>query len=517
MKNKIKIVKRFVSAALAVCLMAAVLPANAFAAAAEYETYQTEDGGFLRVNRFTNTLDGAVNISGDLVIPSVVGTAKIEAIGDGVFYGCDEMTSLTVPSSVQTIGDRAFGACTSLKSVKLNEGLVSLGKDAFRYCYSLTDVSLPSTLGAVESYTFASCLALESITVPSGVKSIGAYAFADCKKLVSVSMPDGITTIGEYAFSDCESLTSAKLPENLQSISTALFSGCTSLASVDIYGNVVNVGQSAFGSCTSLTSVILPQGVQRIEQWAFNGCSALTVLSVPDSVTTISADALYGCDNVTLYVNAGTLAQVFASANKIPFKIGTLDGGSADDDPQVYPETPFSDVKNHWAKSYIEWAYAKKYFSGTTETTFSPDASVNRGMMVSVLYRMEGKPSAGNSSFTDVKSGAYYADAVAWAESSKVVSGVEPGKFMPAQNITREQLAAMLFRYAQYKGLDTSARGNLSGFADASQISAFAGTALAWAVGEGIINGITTTTLSPKGTATRAQAAVMLKKFSELK
>lgn len=516
MTSFLKRVDRFFAVLLALCLLAALPPVEALAAnAAEYETYQTANGGFLRVNRFTNTLDGAVNIKGDLQIPSMIEQTQVKYIADGLFYGCDEMTSVTVPKSVETIGDRAFGACTSLKTVKLEEGLVSLGKDAFRYCYSLTDVSLPSTLTAIEGYSFASCLALKSVTVPSGVTRMGSYAFADCKNLTTVTLPDGITEMGDYAFSGCEKLTGAHLPQNLKSIPTALFDSCAALKDVTVGNQVTSIGQNAFGGCTSLEKLVLPEGVQRIDKWAFNGCKALKTLSVPDSVTSISADAFYGCDSITLYVNAGTLAQVFASANKIPFKLGTLDGSNPNP-PDTYPETPFTDVQNHWAKSYVEWAYAKKYFAGVTTTTFVPNSPVNRGMLTSVLYRMDGSPDAGSSSFSDVSSKSYYAPAVAWGEKNKIVSGMGGGKFMPGRNITREQLAAMLFRYAQYKGLDTSKRGDLSGYKDTSSISSFAGTAMAWAVGEGIINGMDSTTLSPKGNATRAQTAVMLKKFSEL-
>lgn len=509
---------RLLSTLLAVCLLASALPLGALAAsAAEYETYQTENGGFLRVNRFTNTLDAVVNISGDLTIPASVGSATVRYIADGTFYGCDELTSVSVPSSVLSIGDRAFGACTALETVKLSDGLTYLGKDAFRYCYSLKSVTLPSSLTAIESYCFASCLAMTSFTVPSGVKRIGAYAFADCKKLASISLPSGATEIGDYAFSDCAALTSADLPRSLENLSTGLFSGCASLGSVNIYGAVQGVGQSAFGGCTALQKVVLPSGVERIDQWAFNGCKSLSALSVPETVSSISADAFYGCDNIKLYVKAGSLAQVFASANKIPFELGTLDGGTTKPDPDEYPETPFTDVKNHWAKSYIEWAYAKKYFSGVTDTTFLPDDPLNRGMLISLLYRMDGKPAAGSSSFTDVSSNSYYASAVAWGEKNKIVSGMEPTKFMPSRHITREQLATFLYRYAQYKGLDTSAKGDLSGYTDTSKISSFAGTAMTWAVGSGIINGMTKTTLDPKGSATRAQTAVMLEKFSKLK
>lgn len=509
-----KLKQRFLSLFLAIGLLALALPLNALAAtAAEYEAYQTENGGYLRINRFTNTLDGAANITGDLVIPSIVGKTTVKYIADGVFYDFSKLTSVTVPATVETIGDRAFGACTSLKSVKLNDGLTSLGKEAFRYCYSLTEITLPSTLTTLMDLSFDSCVALRSVTIPDSVTKMGIKVFQGCEKLTSVTLPAGITEIGEYAFSNCFSLTSVRLPEKLQDISTALFSGCTSLNSVQVYNAVRGIGQSAFRGCTSLQTLILPEGVQHIDQWAFDGCAALSKLSVPNSVSVISADAFYGCDNLTLYVNAGTLAQVFASANHIPFEVGTLNSNN----PPTPAETPFVDIEHHWGKSYIEWAYSKGYFKGITETKFGPNVSVNRGMVASVLYRIEGEPSSASSSFSDVPEKAYYASAVGWGESTGVMAGMGGGKFAPARNITREQLATMLYRYAEYKRMDTSRKGDLTEYKDGKTVSSFAGKAMEWAVGSGIVTGRTGAVLDPKGNATRAETTAMLKRFAELK
>lgn len=494
MKLKLRYSKRLLALALSAFLLVSLLPVEALAGSVpEYEIYQTENGGFLRVNRFTRTLDRVLNVAGEVTVPRTVGTTVIEHIADQAFEGAEDVTSVTLPSSVQSVGDRAFASCVSLRSIKLNEGLETLGKDAFRYCYALESINLPSSLTAIENNTFYSCLNLQSINVPSGVKKIGEYAFYDCKKLSSISLPDGAAEIGAYAFSACPALTSIRLPSSLQEVPVALFR-----------------------DCTALNTVIIRDGTKRIGQFAFSGCEALHSLSVPGSVTDIPADAFTGCGSLTMYVEAATVAQLFASANKIPFVIGTLDNDDPGPGPIDPGETPFVDVKNHWAKEDIEWAYAKKYFNGVSDTRFLPEAAVNRGMLVSVLYRMEGSPAAGTSRFSDVPSDAYYAKAVAWAESTGVVSGVSADKFAPSRNITRQELAAMLYRYAQYKGLNTSSRGNLDQFNDTSSIASYAGTAMAWAVGTGVITGVTSSTLEPKGNATRAQSVVMLRRFSKL-
>ena len=517
---------RLLSLLLAFLLAATALPIHAFAA--DTVVYQTPEGGFLALNRLNGALVSAVNIAGDLVIPSSIQGITVISIADAAFYGCDQMTSVTVPATVKTIGDRAFGACTSLRTARLGEGLTYLGKDSFRYCYALADITLPSTLTSIESYTFASCLALHSITIPTSVTSLGSYSFYGCVNLSSIVLPDYIREIGEYAFGNCTSLRSITLPSYLTYLPTALFYGCTALSQVKLSGNVKYIGKSAFGGCASLTQLVLPNGVEKIYEGAFDGCKNLVAISMPSSIDGIAYDAFDDCENVTFYVDRnGSYSQVFAAANGIPFVVGTLEnpdnqgqggnGNGGGGGIGNYPATPFTDAQNHWARAYIEWAYAMGYFSGTTATTFSPDQAVTRGMLVALLYRIEGSPTAGTCSFTDVPSNQYYAKAVAWAESTKVVFGTDATTFSPSQSITREQLAAILYRYAQYKGMDTSARGDMSRFKDTSSISSYAGTYISWAVGAGIINGKGGGTLDPKGRATRAETAVMLQKFTNLK
>jgi hypothetical protein len=135
-----------------------------------------------------------------------------------------------------------------------------------------------------------------------------------------------------------------------------------------------------------------------------------------------------------------------------------------------------------------------------------------------VLYRLEDEPAAGATAFTDVNAAGYYAQVVAWASDGGIVTGPGDGTFVPNADITREQLAAMLYRYANAQGLDVSARGDLSSFMDAADVSTWANDALAWAVGSGIITGRSNpvgTELAPKGTATRAEVAAMIERLVE--
>lgn len=178
---------------------------------------------------------------------------------------------------------------------------------------------------------------------------------------------------------------------------------------------------------------------------------------------------------------------------------------------------PFTDVKpNAWYYSAVECAYENGLFNGTSATTFAPDMAMSRGMLVSVLYRYEGSPTvSGSDPFTDVDSRKYYAAAVTWAAQNGVVNGTGTTTFAPDTDIAREQMVAILYRYANIKGYNTGARDSLNAFTDRVSISAYARESFQWAVAVGIISGTSATTLSPQGTATRAEVAAILVRFSQ--
>ena len=187
--------------------------------------------------------------------------------------------------------------------------------------------------------------------------------------------------------------------------------------------------------------------------------------------------------------------------------------------PASKPEVklPFTDVStSDWFYDDVAFVYENGLFSGTDSRSFSPNASMTRAMLVTVLYRLEGEPTVtGRSSFTDVRSGAYYEKAVIWAAANGIVTGTDSTSFSPDAKVTREQLAAILYRYAQYRKLDTDASAKLNSFTDADSVSAYASEALGWAVSEGLINGASGK-LMPKGDATRAQVAAILHRFVKM-
>ena len=177
---------------------------------------------------------------------------------------------------------------------------------------------------------------------------------------------------------------------------------------------------------------------------------------------------------------------------------------------------PFTDVASGaWYYDAVSFVYKRGLMSGTGDNLFSPNVTTSRGMIVTILYRLDGSPSASSAGFTDVTSGQWYTDAVNWAAANDIVAGYGNGLFGPNDTVTREQMAVILYRYAQYKGYDTSASNSLNGYTDVGGVSSWALTAMQWANAEGLINGTSSTTLSPTSGATRAEVAQILMRFCE--
>ena len=178
---------------------------------------------------------------------------------------------------------------------------------------------------------------------------------------------------------------------------------------------------------------------------------------------------------------------------------------------------PFWDIPaSHWAHDEVTYVYENDLMNGTSSTHFSPDARTTRAQVVTVLYRLAGQPAADwENPFWDVPASAWFHDAVTWAWENDITGGVSSTHFGAGNAVTREQLAAFLYRYAQDQGYDTSARADLSGYSDAGLVSSYATEALSWANATGLITGTTATTLSPQGSATRAQVATILSRFCQ--
>ena len=294
-------------------------------------------------------IDVPISMTGEFVVPNTV-----RFIHSDAFYGCSDLTSVTIPEGVTSIGSSAFYNCSGLTSVTIPSSVTSIGSYAFYGCTGLTSVTIPSSVTSIGgaafdgvapetltaawipsgmstenlktliipdgvttigSSAFDGCSGLTSVTIPASVTSIGYSAFYDVApttltatwlpsgmssdNLKTVTIPEGVTSIGDSAFDGCSGLTSVTIPSSVTSIGDSAFSGCTGLTSVTIPSSVTSIGRSAFSGCSGLTSVTIPSSVTSIGNSAFSGCRSLTSVTIPEGVTSIGERAFYGCDSLT--------------------------------------------------------------------------------------------------------------------------------------------------------------------------------------------------------------------------
>ena len=380
---------------------------------------------------------------------------------------------------------------------------------------------------------FASCI--ESAIIENGITSIGYNAFRNCKNLKSIFVPESITKIESHAFNGCINLTDIYI--------NSLSAWCgIDFSRPGWYGHpLANNAGNLYINGILLDRIAIPEGIKKINDYAFYNCSNITMVKIPASIESIGEEAFYNCKKLEFIFFYGNVPTVGTSAFRmydseqnaeiaIPcaiYYIRSMQGWDSldwDDELLQFPilswdgTDPFMDFtdvpENTWYYNAVSFVTASGLFNGTSETTFSPNASMTRAMLVTVLWRYAGEPMDGENSFADVPDGQWYTDAVAWAAQNGIVGGVGNNKFDPNGNITREQMATILYRYASANGIDTSARADLSSFPDGNKVSAYANDAIRWAVAEGLING-SDGKLMPQGNATRAQVATILMRFIE--
>ena len=240
---------------------------------------------------------------------------------------------------------------------------------------------------------------------------------------------------------------------------------------------------------------------------------------------TVTPDEAYLLDDLVVTAGGKDVELVDNGDGTYTFTMPSADvkitATFAKDPDWTEPEEPATDVSdifldvapNAWYKDAVQYAYDSGLMTGVSANEFAPEATTTRAMIVSMLARLEGVESAESAGFTDVAANDWYATAVNWAAASGITSGTGDGNFSPNTAITREQLAAILMNYAQYKGQDVSARATLDTYSDAAAISSWANDVMSWAVAEGLLTGVTADTLQPQGAATRAQVAAILQRF----
>ena len=236
---------------------------------------------------------------------------------------------------------------------------------------------------------------------------------------------------------------------------------------------------------------------------------------------TVTPNEGYVLDTLTVTDKGGNTVELTKVSDtqytfKMPASAVTVKATFKKDEGTQPAALPFNDVsESEWFYEAVKYVYDKGMMNGVSDTAFAPYSNLTRGMIAQVLYNLESKPAVSGSAYTDVAADQWYNDAVNWAAQKGIVTGYGDGTFGPMDNITREQMAAILYRYAQYKGYDVSAKGDLTAFTDGNTVSDWAKDAMSWAVGTALFNGKGDGILDPTTTATRAEVAKILMTYCE--
>ena len=302
--------------------------------------------------------------SGNIVIPEAAiyngKSYKVTSIRDRAFYGCSELTSVTIPNSVTRIDNRAFmgcskltsapippsvtyidysafSGCSGLTSVTIHNAVTYIGDFAFRDCSGVTSVIFNAEkcteMGYISVYVFSGCTKLTSLSIGDKVSRIPDYAFHGCSKLTSVTIPNSVTSIGNEAFYGCSGLSSLTIPNSVTSIGNKAFFECRGLESLTIGSSVTSIGNEAFKRCSGLASLTIPSSVTSIGNEAFFECKGLASLTIGNSVTSIGESAFSGCSGLTTVIfNAEKCTQMGTNTNpvfKTCTKLSTLTIGKS--------------------------------------------------------------------------------------------------------------------------------------------------------------------------------------------
>ena len=419
--------------------------------------------------------------------------------GESVTWALDSNGVLTV-SGTGTVEKPDGGVLWSdyypnLQKVVIEKGITGIGDNAFMTC-PMTSVEIPKSVTSIGSHAFAACGRLQRVVLPDGITAIPNNAFFACFKLTSIVIPDSVTSIGEKAFSNCSALVSIPVPDG-----------------------VTSIGAGAFSGCDGLRSMTFPEGVSEIGAFTFEHCEQLTDVTIAKSVTAIGEGAFYGClDLADVYYTGSESewAAVAVGEGNEELSVAAFHANSAG--PQITLYTMFSDMpaETNWAYPGIAFCVADDLMNGVGEGRFDPEGTLTRAMVATILWRKENEPEATKPcTFTDLTMD-WYKDAVAWAAEAGVVTGRDAATFDPDGAITRQEMATMLYRYAQHKDLIPSQTGDLSGFPDSGMVADYAQAAMAWANASGIIVGNAVdgvNYLDPLSSATRAQVATIFMRF----
>ena len=493
---------------------------------------------------------------------------NIEEIYNRAFYGCKSLSNITLPKNLKKIDAGSFYDCSKLNNIKIPSGVRYISNSAFNNNTTL-DISATKlekledgsyrvlTTIKIDGY-FDYQKANEVLTIVNKERANnGLSALKMDRSLLETAMQraaessiywDHIRPDGSYCFTANSKMTRENIAYGawtaeqvmnmwmnssghkaniLSSDSKSIGIGCFNYNGVNYWvqcfgedeaeGTTITENKNA----TSKISIEADYVDLRLERSSME-------LKIGESQYNVIEN--YECSYDLQLVKLNADSAIWKSSNE---KIATVDDygnvkgitpgkvtisaiiGEMELTYEVTIKMPFDDVnENDWFYNAVKYTYCNKIMSGLNGNTFSPNTKVTRGMLVTILYNLEGHPSiAGTSKFADVQNkNIYFYNAVVWASNNNVVSGYANGKFGPDDNITREQLATILYNYCRYKGKYKTVHSDYSKFTDNNKISDFAKWGMNWAVGNQIVNG-SNGKLNPQGTATRAEAAAMISNY----
>ena len=502
-------------------------------------------------------------------LTSVTFSSNLQSIGDGAFKDTTALKTVNLPSKLTYLGDSTFQA-SGLTSITIPASVTEMPSNygAFEDCKSLKTATINASAEELPGNLFKNCTALTTVkfSTNSPITKFSGGTFEGCTSLTSVTLPSKLTNIGRGCFKDCTSLKSITIPDTVESIDRYAFDGCTGITTIKLPYNVKEIGPYAFSACSNLKSIYFTKAIQEIDDWAFYGDTtsksirfygyagtaakyfaqekgySFTELTPVSSINISGTKSVLkgktstlkasvspsGAYNKTVkWSSSNSSIATISSSGVVTGKAGgtaTITAMATDGTgvKGIYTitvkmtELPFRDVDvDDWFYNVVKYNYQKELITGTTGTTFSPNDKLSRSMLATIIWRMEGAKKVSNGkNFPDVKQGIWYTNAIKWITSQKIMSGYDNGKFGPNDSITREQLAVTLRNYANYKKKNTNSTTSLSKYKDSTKVSSWAKTAMQWAVGKKIVSGKNNgTTLDPKGTATRAEAAAMINNY----
>ncbi len=509
------------------------------------------------------------------ILESVVIPDCVETVEDHAFMGCDALKKVIVGDGVKLIGGHSFLNCDALTELSLGSALEEIEMEAFADCDSLETVTLPASLKIMGFGVFSGCSSLKAFAVdenntvyssdaqgvlfdkektellqcpeaflgayevPNTVIYIADYAFAWCEGLTDLTIAESVIDIGYDAFygtgcyyeqSNWEDgglyisnyliaiengfIDYMDIKEGTRAIATAVFEGST-ITAVNIPDTVKHINLKAF-SFTNLKSVTLPNGLERIECGLFNYATDLQSVYIPESVTSIGPRAFVGCHSLTDVYFAGTRAQWEAITIEEDEDISSDNDGLKDAtihcaDDQA--ENPFADIsETDYYYDAVLWAVENGVTNGISATEFAPNENCTRGQIVTFLWRANGseEPTTTENPFTDVKESDYYYKAVLWAVENGITNGMSETTFEPDSTCTRAQAATFLWRA---HGCQTK-QNQTNPFVDV-QPTDYYYDAVAWAVENGITNGVSATEFAPDADCTRGQIVTFLHRAAE--